>query len=363
MLFSEDLGHFNPATVTADTHAVADALGPRLEAVACGNEPNLFAGSGLRPAGYSLAQYLPEADTCLDTVHAAVPAVALAGPDLDPQGWLAPYARHERGRLGELTEHYYPLSDCGTHPGTITDLLARTTATHEATTLRTASQDAAAAHAPLRIAEANSASCSGIPAVSNTFAAALWVIDYSLLAAEHGAIGVNFHSALSPACAAYSPLCPTSPGHYTPRPMFYGLLALHLLGTGRLLPLHTVTDQNIAAHAVRAPDGTLHLLVENLGPDHLSTLLATGTDANTAQVSWLSAPAVDATTGATLQGAAVNDDGRFTPGPAPTLPCLDGNCSLQLPPYTAALLTLQPGHSGLEGPGPRTTARSHLRTR
>ncbi|MEY9877494.1 hypothetical protein ABH931_007018 [Streptacidiphilus sp. MAP12-33] len=51
MLYSENLAGPTPtaAAAAADATEVAAALGPRLDALACENEPNLFAAYHLRP--------------------------------------------------------------------------------------------------------------------------------------------------------------------------------------------------------------------------------------------------------------------------------------------------------------------------
>jgi hypothetical protein len=56
---------------------------------------------------------------------------------------------------------------------------------------------------PFRVAEANSVSGGGMAGVSDTLAAALWVLDYSFELAVVGAVGVNWHST---GCNPYSPI-------------------------------------------------------------------------------------------------------------------------------------------------------------
>ena len=339
VLYSENLGRFNAPAVVGDARAVATVLGPDLLAFACGNEPNLYPDLGLRPAGYSPADYLPEADACLNAVHSGAPDAPLAGPDLEPPSWLAPYALHERGRLALVTEHYYPLSDCAAQPGTATDLLSPATAHAEADAAAKVEQDGAAAGAPWRVSETNSAACSGIPGVSDTFAAALWALDYALILAEHGAAGMNLHTSLSVGCDAYSPVCATAPGHYLARPVYYGLLALRTLGTGQLIPVHEHGAGNLAAHAVRDDGGGVRLAVENLGPTPVTTLLTVaGTPMRGASIGWLTAPSVTATGGVTLDGASVDDTGTFAPSPDSALACTHALCPITLPAHSAALI-------------------------
>lgn len=345
VLYSENLGRYDAAATRHDAAAVVTALGPRLAGIACGNEPNLYPGAKRRPADWGLAQYLPEADACLRTVHATTPGTPLSGPDTDPILWQAGDALAERGLLAQLNAHYYPMSECGKPSGTAEDLISRATRNAQTSYLATADAIARAARLPWQITETNSASCSGIPGVSDTFASALWVVDYLLAAAEHGATGVDFHTALDHACAAYSAICPTTDAaadQYSPEPMDYGLLAVRLLGTGTLQPLG-LTDPTgtITAHAIKTPDGTWRLAIENLGPNpatiHIHPPIS---HATTARILRLTAPSLAATTGVTLQGAEVAADGTFTVPPPEQDVCSGGVCTAPLAAYSAAVVSL-----------------------
>jgi hypothetical protein len=334
VVYSENLGHFDAAATAADAHAVAAGLGPDLLAIACGNEPNLYSRNHRRPAGYGVRRYVAEDDECLRAVRLGAPGVPLAGPDLQPPGWLSYYAAHERGRVSTLDEHFYPLTDCGGAHADAADLLSARTAANEAGNMSAAAHAAAILGGSLRVTETNSASCSGIPGVSDTFASALWAVDFSLLAAEHHAVGMNFHSSLSWGCAAYSPLCRSAPGQYEPRPMYYGLLLLSSLGTGRLLPVHTAGAAGPAAgltvHAVRAADGSVRVVLENLRSGAFVVRLRTGTRASQMGIVRLTAPRLTATSGISLQQSA----------PAT---CSNGQCSVSMPPYSIAVAVIPPG--------------------
>ncbi len=345
VLYSENLGRYDAAITRRDAAAIATALGPRLAGIACGNEPNLYPGAKRRPADWGLAQYLPEADACLRTVHATTSATPLSGPDTDPILWQAGDALAERGLLTQLNAHYYPMSECGGPSGRADDLISPAMRNAQDSYLATAAAIAHAARLPWQITETNSASCSGIPGVSDTFASALWVVDYLLAAAEHDATAVDFHTALDHACAAYSAICPTSADaadQYSPQPMYYGLLAVRLLGTGTLQPLSLADPSGtITAHAVKTPDGTWRLAIENLGPNpatiHIQPPIP---HATTARVLRLTAPSLTATTGVTLQGAEVAADGTFTVPPPEQDACSGGECTAPLVAYSAAVVSL-----------------------
>jgi len=184
---------------------------------------------------------------------------------------------------------------------------------HQTPTARTAG-------VPLRISETNSASCGGIPGVSNTFASALWAVDYLLTGAEHGASGMNFHGSMTSHCNAYSPLCRTRTSGYTARPVYYGLLFTHLLGTGRLLPVTAHSATNLVVHAIRTPGGKIRVVVENLVGQAKYIVLHAGAISGRATVVHLTAPSPDATSQIRIQGATIRPSVRSPPAGQTTPP-------------------------------------------
>ena len=80
-------------------------------------------------------------------------------------------------------------------------------------------------HVPAAMTETNSTVCAGTAGVSDTFASALWSLDYTLLLAQDGISTAEFMDGTNAAgCDPYTPLCPTT-GDLTPRPLYYGMLA------------------------------------------------------------------------------------------------------------------------------------------
>jgi hypothetical protein len=345
VLYSENLGHFKAGTVTSDAHQVSAALGRRLAAFACGNEPDLFPNVGLRSSSYPESDYLAQAARCLTAIRAGAPNAPIEGPDTSGTGWLAGYAATEAGRLRWLGQHYYPMG-CGL--GGLTPaafdqaMLSAAQTAKEATFFSAAARTAAGAG--LRMSETNTACRGGAVGASDSYASALWVVDYLLTGVEHGVTGFNFHGGLSAVCQGYSPLCQVGVNEYAAQPIYYGMLFTHLLGSGNLRPVTVTTPRpsdHVTAFALQplAGDG-LRVIAEDLTAAAARVTLRVGGAATSAAVLRLTGPSLLATSGVRIQGAAVAANGSFTPGPPSTVTCASGSCRVTLAPYSAVLVTV-----------------------
>jgi hypothetical protein len=351
VLYSENLGHYDEATVKADAKAVAKALGPRLAALACGNEPNLYSGNGNRPVNYSFSQYLTEEDRCLSVLRTAAPRTPLEGGDISAtSNWLAPFAAQEKGTLGMFGGHYYPMS-CGLNGMTPaqwdTALLSPATTGKEVSVFNTAAAAAKAAKAPLWMTETNNACTGGAPGASNTYASALWAIDYILTGAEHGVSAMSFHTWPDSAhCWGYTPVCQTGTSQYAAQPVYYGMLFTHLLGSGQLLPVTLATslaNQNVTAFALKPFTGTgLRVIVENLGSNATNVALRVGGNPAMATILHLTGPSAGllGKSGVKIQGASIATNGTFKAGAADIARCSAGICPVLVRPRTAVLVTI-----------------------
>ncbi|HEX4831190.1 MAG TPA: glycosyl hydrolase family 79 C-terminal domain-containing protein [Trebonia sp.] len=361
VIYSENLGHFNAAAVRADARAVAGALGPHLAAIGCGNEPDGFPVDRLRPKDYTVGDYLTEADACLAAVRAGAPRAPLEGADLTgARDWLSAYAAREKGRLAIIGQHLYGAGCVRNYAGLapqVADaaLLSPSIVTKkEIPAFQWLVADAASAGARPVISEVNSVCSGGLPGVSNSFAAALWSINFMLTGAEHGVTGVNFHGGLTGGlstsgltstgdCFYYSALCPTpgDPGHFTIRPLYYGLLFTHLLGAGAMLPVTvgaSAPRAYVTAFAVRPASGGTRVMLENMTGSPATIALDPGTGPRAVDVTRLTAPGLTATSGLRIAGASVGPDGAFTPGRPLRVACPAGRCRVLLAPFTAAIV-------------------------
>ena len=350
VLYTENLGHFDGDRVRADARGVVRALGSNLFAFACGNEPDQYVPIGLRPPGWTVRDYLAEVHACYRAIRSIAPRAPLAGPDADyHRTLLVSYARRDASTIDWYVAHYYPLGCRGLGDGTAASLaafmLSATTVAAEAARFDIYAGMAAIAGHPLVLTETSNACRGGIPDVSDSFASALWVIDYLLTGAEHGVHAVNLDTGLSTACTTYTVLCLNGDNEYSVQPVYYGLLLTRMLGTGRLVPVRITQTprQHITAFALRSDGGGVRLMIENLDSAAAAVTLDVGSYRGTATAGRLRAPSLLATSGVTIAGKRVVADGSFSPGSPDTIACAAAGCPLTLPAYSAALVKVPVG--------------------
>ena len=177
---------------------------------------------------------------------------------------------------------------------------------------------------PLRIDETNNVSCGGEEGVSNTFASALWALDFLTRAMSAGIAGVNFHGhpgnplGYAPLAAASADALAT--GNLTAQPEYYALLLAHQLVGESPVPIRTSSlDPLITTAAFAAPGGRLHLLVIDEHPAGFRPLQVSVSVPGRylgGSILRLTGPSLTATAGVRLGGATVSPDGRWAPAAA-----------------------------------------------
>lgn len=345
VIYTENIAQFDAPRVAADAAAVSKALGGSLLAFACGNEPEFFQSDGVRPKDYTVGDYLSDAANCMEAIDTGDPNAPIEGPDtVTEPTWPTAYAANEVGMIKLFGIHFYPLP-CGLNGETpaerAAELFSQSESNRETGWFNWAAADAKSDKAQLWMTEVNTACGGGDPGLSNTFASALWVVDYLLSGAEHGVSGMNVQGSLT-ACKGYqgySPLCEVSTNEYAAEPIYYGMLFTHLLGTGELLPV-TVSGGDIVAFALKSATGGIHVILENLGKQQAVVGLSAPNSTSSATVLHLSAPSLLATSGVNIQGATVGANGSIKPGAPDTVQCSAGDCPIRVAPYSAALIDL-----------------------
>jgi hypothetical protein len=193
-----------------------------------------------------------------------------------------------------------------------------------------------------------------MPNVSDVFASALWEVDEQLDFARAGVAGDYMHGTVlqcdtgKPLFMYYTPLCaPTaadaSAGRLAAQPEYYGLAAVHELGTGNFLQVTNPSWATVRAYAVKHADGTMTVALDNVQDpaSHGATALqlALGASFSSGSRIDLTASGLSAKTGITLGGQTVQSNGTL---PAPTATSFTVNGStvtVSVPAGSTALLT------------------------
>jgi hypothetical protein len=348
----------SPLGAAAWARAALAGLRPgSIAAFEVGNEPDLYdraywlstiAHTGaVLPAAISPGSYLHAFDAYARALRSFAPAVPLMGPAVaKPErslGFIRLLALHARAELGALTAHRYPYSACAL-PGspafaTVSRLLSPAAVTSVTRSVRRAVEVAHAAGLPLRLTELNSVTCGGRPGVSDTFATALWAPDALFALLRTGVDSVNVHVRARTINAAFVP----GRSGVVARPLLLGLIAFvrTIAAGGHLVssPARAAPGANVTAWAVRAPDGTLRLLLLAKGLRTVRIRLP-AMIGPLAVVTRLWAPSPWARSGATLGGRWIDTAGRWRGRAGIEHPAaVAGGTEVTLPGGTAALVT------------------------
>jgi len=353
VIFTLRLREGSLAAATQMANYITRHYAPLLDCFAIGNEPNVFSKE--------YAPYLAEWKIYAAQITAPTnsPGTTFCGPSTSPghETWSRDFANEfgSHGPLAFIAQHDYPGGDArrATNAAVARDkILAAAMDDHYAKFASHFVPAALSNSLPYRLEEANSFYDGGAPDVSDTFASALWALNYQWWWAAHGASGINFHTGDKVAARDENKPCRyavfwTTPNGYNIHPIGYALKLFSLGSQGRLVPA-TVTradDLNLEVYAAAA-DGKgvcVTLINQEHGPGARAaeiTLLPGLANAH-GEVLLLSAPDGDIATktGVTLGGAEIlNDatwDGQWTPLPAATD---GGKFTLHLPAASAALV-------------------------
>jgi hypothetical protein len=340
-----------------DDAKMADYISRRyknqLDCFAIGNEPNVFS------TNYETYLAAWKRYAAQITAPTNLPGAKFCGPGVSPghQFWSRNFADDlgKSGLLKFITQHDYPGGDARKvkDPAAGRDkILSPGMDGHY---LKFAGDFLPAAISnglPCRLEEANSFYDGGAKDVSDTFASALWALDYLWWWAEHGVSGVNFHTGDTVASRDENAPCRyatfwTSAEGYNVHPIGYAEKIFLLGAQGRLVPV-TVTNQdnlNLTVHA--ALSGKKKLYVTLINREHgpggrgANVTFAPGFEKARARVIFLTAldGDVSAKTGLTLGGAEIRDDAAWT-GKWTSMQSPPGNrgFSLNLPAATAAVV-------------------------
>ena len=317
-------GATNPTLAAEEVAYAAQQFGSSLLGIEIGNEPDLYGGSGHYYAGnWSLSQFITLWKQFRTAILATTPTVPITGPaDAGSVStWTVPFGETvTKSEITLLTQHYYRAN--GQSPSSTVQYLV-TPDTNLINNLIALEAGAQQIGVPYRMAECNSFYNGGAPNVSDSYASALWVIDYLFDCALYGSIGVNFHGGGSG--PGYTPIASSGSTVIEARPEYYGILLFTLAAQGTLYTTQlSVGSLNVTAYAVKTASGGLNLVIVN--KDSSQNLLLTTTLPQSATSATLlemtqftlgtTSPSLSATSDVTIQGASVGADGSFSPNVA-----------------------------------------------
>src|SRR5579864_4554117 len=345
LIWALNLGNGTLANAIEEAKAVNAASKANLLAFEIGNEPDLFPrGAGHRHAGYGYDDYLREYRTYRDSLRKAIPGIAFAGPDTaGATDWVARLAADEGKDCKLLTHHYYRE---GQNPTSTIDKLLHPDPklAPNLAKLRAASESSGV---PYRICETNSFSGGGRPGVSDTLAAALWVLDFMFVLASAGCAGVNMETGVNQRgfISSYSPIGDDEQGHYWATPEYYGMLSFAQSGAGRIIGVTVdAANKNVTAYATQPTKDRTVVTVINKEPSSDAVVVIDSRQSASLRKGSavrLSGPSLESKTGVTLGGASASAAGLWKPARIEQVTGASQALRVRVPAATAAIVTLE----------------------
>jgi len=369
LIYGLNLGTGTPQRAAEEAAYVAKKMGPRLQYLQIGNEPEYYSDQNnrLRPRSWSFADYLGQWLEFARAVSAQLRGAKLAGPDVGSNAdWVASFARQappeSKDSIVACTGHYYAMGPPD-DPGVTIERLLRTDQRIGASMSRImpAARDSKLA---FRMTEGNSCYRGGKPGMSNAFASALWAADYMLYLARLGCHGVNLHGGTTRQIRAalgdhlpgeavakdqeaartgtyYTPIAGSpATGHFA-RPIYYGMLMANQLAGATLIECGLeASGVNASAYAARTRDGVRVALFNKDASRDLLVAMPRHSATSRARVWRLTSPALDATAGVRLAGAEIHAGSVWRPGEEETLKLEKDRFRLNLPRASGALVSI-----------------------
>jgi hypothetical protein len=331
---------------------------PLINSFTIGNEPNVYFTE------YSA--YREQWKKFADAILAEVPDAQFNGPSATPgkTAWAAEFADDFRawGHLRLVTQHSYPGGDAQKVPDEAAarlKMLAPAMDESYETFYRKFVPVVLKDHERYRLEEANSLFHGGASGVSNSYASALWALDYMHWWEAHEAEGINFHTgnrrvANETQVPGGYDISYSTPSGLKTHPIAYALKAFSFASEGRSVPVALAFGKggkderlNLTAYGVLAADKTLVLTAINKesgseGKEASITIRA-GSEYAEGEMVLLKSPENDVSrvSGTTLGEGTIAGDGTWN-GTWSKLPgAAAGEFKVQLPAATAAVVRLR----------------------
>jgi glycosyl hydrolase family 79 len=346
-----NLGSDNVSLATDQANAYVSQMPVgSIDAIEIGNEPDLYAVNGMRPAPYTFQDYIADFNTWKASITPLLPTgTLLLGASWASVGMLSniqAFDSDEGDVLAAFSQHYYLGNGAASQPADL--LLMPDSATSGPEAVAAAVTTTHGFGIPFRMGETNSLYNGGAPGISNAFGSALWAVDTMFEYASEGVDGVNWHGG---GTASYSPFtflisASGATTTYTPviNPLYYGLVFFQAAtgNNAQLLPVTVNTQANLTAWATVDASGTPRLVIINKDETSAGTTEVTLSGYTHASVLRLTAPSYQSTTGVTFAGQTFDGSADGTIQGTQAVETIDGdNGIFQIPmPTTSASLVV-----------------------
>ena len=367
VIYSVRLEDGDPQSAANIARFIRKHFADTLDCFAIGNEPK----------GYykDMNIFLAKWSAIRGAMVAEWPAAKFCGPDDNPSPqWCAMMVRNfgaPAGPLVQITQHSYSFGCSYTNPQEkdVAKLIPVDVPAAREKMLSPGAYDTYqkiyegirtsvdGTPVSFRLTEVNSYWFSGLEGASDSFASALWGVDYLRWWTARGADGLNFHTGDRTGGAITLPcryaVFVTATNGYEIRPLGYGLKLFSLGGLGKTLPVYISgdTNQNFVAYANLADPKTVCVTVINkthgAGATNAVVQIQLGAtlSGGDAKVIFLTESNGDISAGAsrmTLGGAPIREDGSWR-GKWTALQFNAGTnvVALTLPPASAAVVKLR----------------------
>lgn len=356
IIYSLRLLETDPARDYAETNAalaryIWSHYRPWLECFAIGNEPDRKAVFDQDLTISNFATYLAKWRKFAAAITNAAPEAKFAGPDAGSGNiyWTTNFAGVEKNSslISVVTEHFYAGGkgrEVKAREG-IETMLSPEWVRRNQKLYDKVTAPILADGLSFRFTEANDHYSGGVPGASDTYAGALWALDFLHWWAAHGARGVDFHNT---EWVVSDVITLDSTGRAAINPKGYGVKAFDLGSHGSVAPMAISNPDgvNLTAYAILRGSGITLVTIIN------KTHGATGRAADVtirrnqptgwADAASLTAPGGDVTakTGVTLGGATISNDGPWLEKWTPLAIDKTGRCEVKVDAASAVIVRM-----------------------
>ncbi|HEY5345422.1 MAG TPA: glycosyl hydrolase family 79 C-terminal domain-containing protein [Verrucomicrobiae bacterium] len=325
VIFTLRLNHGEIDAAVKMANYISKKYKNQLDCFAIGNEPNVFS------TNYDV--YISEWKRFATAITAPTnsPDAKFCGPSVSPghEKWSARFADDlaASGHLKFISQHDYPGGDARkftNSPAVAREkILSRAMAEHYAQFAANFVPAVISNGLAFRFEEANSFYDGGARDASDTFAAALWALNYQWWWANHGMSGINFHTGDKVAARDENKPCRyatfwTAANGYNIHPIGYAEKMFSLGSHGKIIPVKISpsenTNLNFTAYAILGGDKKIYVTLINQSHGATATNLSVQIGGYTkGEIIRLTAPDGDVSgkTGVTLGGAEISDNANW----------------------------------------------------